>query len=100
MEHRAPNEEAKESNQVAKGFCNPVGRTTIWTNQYPAELLSLVECVAEFGLVGHQWEERPLVLKRLYAPVQGNVRARKQEKVCWGAGQGEGIGTFGITFEM
>jgi hypothetical protein len=41
-------------------------------------------------LVGHQWEERPLVLQRLYAPVQGNAKARKQEWVGWGAGQGEG----------
>jgi hypothetical protein len=33
-------------------------------------------------------EERPLVLQRLYAPVQWN--ARKQEWVGWGAGQGGG----------
>jgi hypothetical protein len=52
--------------------------------------VSLVAYVAEDGLVGHQWEERPLILKRLYAPVQGNARARKQEWVGWGAGQGEG----------
>ena len=51
--------------------------------------------VAEDGLVSHQWEEKPLVLQRLYAPVQGNARARKQEWVGWGAGQGEGIGDFG-----
>jgi hypothetical protein len=25
--------------------------------------------VAEYGLVGHQWEERPLVLRRLNAQV-------------------------------
>ena len=57
-------------------------------------LVSLVEYVAEDGLVGHQWEERPLVLRRSYAPVQGNARARKQEWVGWRAGQGEGIGDF------
>jgi hypothetical protein len=34
--------------------------------------------VAEDVLVGYQWEERPLVLRRLYAPVQGECRARKQ----------------------
>ena len=50
--------------------------------------------VAEDGLVGHQWEERPLVLRRLYAPVQGNARARKQEWVGWGTGQGDGIRDF------
>jgi hypothetical protein len=37
----------------------------------PPELLSLAAYVAEDGLVSHQWEERPLVLRILYAPVQG-----------------------------
>jgi hypothetical protein len=57
-------------------------------------LVSLVAYVAEDGLVSRQWEERPLVLQRSYAPVQGNARARKQQWVGWGAGQGEGIGDF------
>jgi hypothetical protein len=57
--------------------------------------VSLVAYVAEDGLVGHQWKERPLVLRRSYAPVQGDVRARGWEWVGWGAGQGEGIGGFG-----
>jgi hypothetical protein len=52
--------------------------------------VSLVAYVADNGLVGHQWEERPLVLQKSYAPVQGNARARKREWVGWGAGQGEG----------
>ena len=56
--------------------------------------MSLVADVAENGLVGHQWEDRPLVLRRSYAPVQGNARARKQELVGWKAGYGEGIGGF------
>jgi hypothetical protein len=51
-------------------------------------------CYPEDVLVGHQWEERPLVLRRLYAPVQGNTRARKWEWVGWGAGWGKGIGDF------
>ena len=50
--------------------------------------------VAEDGLVDQQWEERPLVLLRSYAPVQGNARARNQECVSWGAGWGECIGDF------
>jgi hypothetical protein len=33
-----------------------------------------------------------LVLQTLYAPVQGNARAKKWEWVGRGAGQGEGIG--------
>ena len=56
--------------------------------------MSLVAYVAEDGLVGHQREERPLVLHRSYAPVQGNARARKQEWVGWGARLGEGMGDF------
>jgi hypothetical protein len=55
----------------------------------------LVTYITEDGLVGHHWEERPLVLQRFYAPVQGNARARKQEWVGWGAGQEEDIGEFG-----
>jgi hypothetical protein len=41
-------------------------------------------------------------LTRLYAPIQGNARARKGEWVGWGAGQGRGrvYGTLGIAFEM
>jgi hypothetical protein len=54
--------------------------------------VSLVACVAEDGLVSHQWEERPLVLQRLYALVQGNTRAWKRKWVGWGAGQGAGVG--------
>ena len=56
--------------------------------------MALAAYVAEDGLVGHQWEKRPLVLRRSYAPVQGNARARKWEWVDWGAGLGEGIGDF------
>jgi hypothetical protein len=37
--------------------------------------------VAEDGLVGHQWEERHLVLWRLYAPVYRNARAGRWEWV-------------------
>jgi hypothetical protein len=39
-----------------------------------------------------------MVLQTLYAPVQGNARAKKQEWVGRGAGRREG--TFGIAFEM
>ena len=34
----------------------------------------------------------PLVLQTLYAPVQGNARAKKWECVGRGAGRGEGVG--------
>ena len=61
------------------------------------ELEALAAYVAEDGLVSHQWEERPLVLRKLYTPVQWNARARKQEWVGWGAGQEKGIGYFGVS---
>jgi hypothetical protein len=35
-----------------------------------------------------------LVLKTLYAPIQGNARAKKWEWVGMGAGWREGIGNF------
>jgi hypothetical protein len=35
----------------------------------PLELVSLAAYIAEDGLVSHQWEKRPLVLRRFYAPV-------------------------------
>jgi hypothetical protein len=42
--------------------------------------------VAEDVLVGHQWEERPLVLGRLDAPVLGNARMVGSERVAgWGS---------------
>jgi hypothetical protein len=43
----------------------------------PPELVSLAAYVAEDSLVGHHWEERPLGLTNLYAPIQGNIRAKK-----------------------
>ena len=69
--------------ELEKGLkvCNPIGRTTISTNQtdpplQPPDLpgtkprtrvhmegpMAPATYVAEDGLVRHQWEERPLVL--------------------------------------
>jgi hypothetical protein len=76
------------------------GSWTFWglweTPKYTVspELMSLAAYVAEDGPVGHYWEERPLVLQTLYAPVQGKARAKKWGWVGRGAGQGEGIGNF------
>jgi hypothetical protein len=79
MEHRALNGGARESTQGAEVICNPIGGTTIGTNQYPLELLSLAAYVSEDGLVSHQWKERPIVVQTLYASVQENARAKKWE---------------------
>jgi hypothetical protein len=51
--------------------------STIRTNQYPTELCLLVAYVVEDRLFGHQWEERPLVLGRSYAPVQGECQEQE-----------------------
>jgi hypothetical protein len=47
------------------------------------ELVALAIYVAEDGLVGHQWEERPLFLWRLYAQYR------------WMPGPGMGVGGLG-----
>jgi hypothetical protein len=66
-------------------------------------LMALAACVAEDGLVGHQWERRPV---KVLGPSVGDARVRRQEWVGE-QGEGEGIGGFsegkpgkGITFEM
>jgi hypothetical protein len=56
--------------------------------------MSLSAYIAEDGLIGHHWEERTLLLQRLYAPIQGNTRARKQEWVGRRTGWGEYIREF------
>ena len=57
--------------------------------------MSLTAYVAEDGLIGHHWEERPSLLQTLYAPVPGNAKAKKWEWMDKGAGRGEDIGDFG-----
>jgi hypothetical protein len=57
--------------------------------------MALTVCVAEDGLVGHQWEERLLVLWRLYVPSKGECQG--QEAGMDGLvsrGRGEMIGGF------
>ena len=56
--------------------------------------MSLVAYVVEDGIVGHQWEESPLVLRRSYVSVKSNARARKHVWAGWGAGEREVLGSF------
>jgi hypothetical protein len=53
MDHRAPNGGARESTQGAKGICNPIGGTTLWTNQYPGALDS--SCICEHIFNVREW---------------------------------------------
>jgi hypothetical protein len=52
MDHRAPNGGDRESTQGVKGMRNPIGATTILTNQYTPELMSLAAYESDNGLVG------------------------------------------------
>ena len=72
-EHGDSNGGVRERTKDAEGICNPIGRT-ISTNQthhhhhpqssqgHMEESVAPTTYVAEDGLVGHQWEERPSVL--------------------------------------
>jgi hypothetical protein len=60
-----------------------------------------VSYVAEDGLVGDQWEETPLVLRRLDTSGQGNARTERWEwmgrrgsiiRSRWGYGRGFFLG--------
>ena len=57
-------------------------------NSVPPEIMTLAAYVAEDGLVGHHWKERPTGLAKFICPVQGNTRAKKWEWV------GESMGDF------
>ena len=94
-EHRAFNGGVRERTEGAGGVCNTIGRTTILTSQTPTELpgtkpltrvhtegpMAAAAHIAMDGLIWHQWEERSLVLLMLDAPVQGNARVVRWERV-------------------
>jgi hypothetical protein len=87
-EHGIRNEGVRERTERAEEVCNPIGRTKISANQTSQSSKELntnkrvhmtpVTYVAEDGLVGYQWEERPLELLRLDVPVWGNPMALRQ----------------------
>ena len=77
-EHWDPNGGVRGKTEGAEGVCNPIGRTTILTNQSPPELsgakttnqkihMAPATYVAEDGFIWHQWEEKPFVLWILIA---------------------------------
>jgi hypothetical protein len=100
MGHRAPNGGARERTQGSKGICNPIGRTTILTNQYSPELLFLAAYVSEVGLVSHQWKERSVDLANFRYLSTGKCQGQEVGVGGWGNGWGSVWGTFGIALEM
>ena len=58
---RVPNGGDRESTQGVKGVYNPKEEQKYELTSSP-RAVSLVAYVAEDGLVGHQWENTPLVL--------------------------------------
>ena len=89
-EHRDPSGEVRGRNEGAEGVCNPIGRTTVSTNQMlqSSQVLNYEpkgthggthgsRCiVAEDGLTWHQWKGRPLVLLTLMPHLKGMLGLR------------------------
>jgi hypothetical protein len=93
MDHRAPNGGATESIQEAKEICNPVGATTLWTNQYPGALDSSCICIKI-------WPSQPSLEReahwtcKLYMPQYRGTPGPKRGSGWVGAWGGEGVGDF------
>jgi hypothetical protein len=83
---------ARENTQGAKGIFNPIGGTTLWTNQYPWALDSSCICIK-------RWPSRPSLereahwTRRLCVPRYRGTPGPK-------GGSGWVGGTFGIALEM
>jgi hypothetical protein len=93
MEHRAPNCGARESNQGAEGVCNPIGGTTIWTNQFPRARVSSCTC-------SRKWPSCPslggeaLDLAKIICPSSGDCQGQEAGMCGLGNRLGVGIGDF------
>jgi hypothetical protein len=65
----------------------------------PPELMSLAAYVAEDGLVGHQWKERPIGLAN-YMPQYRGMTGPRSGSGWVGEWEGRVWGTFGVALEM
>jgi hypothetical protein len=85
--------------QGAKEICNPVGATTLWTNQYPGALDSSCICIK-------RWPSRPSLEReahwthKLYMPQYRGTPGPKSGSGWVGELGGRVWGTFGIALEM
>jgi hypothetical protein len=95
MDHRAPNAGARENTQGAKGICNPIGGTTIWTNQYSPGV-PVSSCIWI-----RRWPSRPSVereahywLCKLYMPQYRGMPGPRSGSGWVGEWVGERVGDF------
>jgi hypothetical protein len=102
MEHKVPNEEARESTQGAEGVWSPIGRTSIWTSQYSQSSLELNHQSRKIhgGTCGSScicsrvWPSLSLMGGEALGPVKvlcpsiGECQDQEWEWVGWGAGGG------------
>jgi hypothetical protein len=68
--------QAREITQGAKGNCNPIGRTTIRTNQYPGALVSSCMCIKRWPS-RPSLQERPIGLANFICPGIGEHQGQK-----------------------
>ena len=95
MEYRAPNGGARESTQGAQGVCNPIGGTTIWTNQYPRARVSSCICSRRWPSWPSLGREAPWSCK-LYMP-QYREMSGPRSGSGWVGEQGMGGGYRGLS---
>jgi hypothetical protein len=58
--------------------------------------MSLDAYVSEYGLVSHQWKERPIGRANLMCLVTGERQGQEVEVGGWGSGHGRGVGDFWV----
>jgi hypothetical protein len=83
-----PMEELEKVLKELGGICNPIGGTTIWTNQYPPGAGVSSYYVSEVGLVGHQWKERPIGCANFICLSTGERQGQEVGVGGWGNGWG------------
>jgi hypothetical protein len=90
---RVHNGGARESTQGAKGICNPIGGSTLWTNQYPGALDSSCICIK-------RWPSRPSLERethwtcKLYMPQNRGIPGPKRGSGWVGEWRWVGMGDF------
>jgi hypothetical protein len=76
---------------MSTGQTSAPGAPGHWTTNQRVHMegpMAPAKYVAVDGLVGHQWEQWPLGLRGIDAPVTGNARAGRQE---WVGGLGSSL---------